>query len=95
MFIAHTDTVHQKVDKIIVKEENLIRPNTFGKQFNNKMVPCLKAYTEDGKPTGKKEIKDRPVFNSRVHGGTEKDIVDEYSTTNDYWHWLPNYIYFE
>ena len=52
MFIAHTDTVHQKVDKIIVKEENLIRPNTFGKQFNNKMVPCLKAYTEDDKPTG-------------------------------------------
>ena len=52
MFIAHTDTVHQKVDKIIVKEENLIRPNTFGKQFNNKMVPCLKAYTEDNKPTG-------------------------------------------
>jgi putative aminopeptidase FrvX len=41
MFIAHTDTVHQKVDKIIVKEENLIRPNTFGKQFNNEMVPCL------------------------------------------------------
>jgi putative aminopeptidase FrvX len=52
MFIAHTDTVHQKVDKIIVKEENLIRPNTFGKQFNNQMVPCLKAYTEDGKATG-------------------------------------------
>ena len=52
MFIAHTDTVHQKVDKIIVKEENLIRPNTFGKQFNNKMVHCLKAYTEDDKPTG-------------------------------------------
>jgi len=52
MFIAHTDTVHQKVDKIIVKEETLIRPNTFGKQFNNKMVPCLKAYTEDNKPTG-------------------------------------------
>jgi putative aminopeptidase FrvX len=52
MFIAHTDTVHQKVDKIIIKEENLIRPNTFGKQFNNQMVPCLKAYTEDNKPTG-------------------------------------------
>ena len=52
MFIAHTDTVHQKVDKIIVKEENLIRPNTFGKQFNNQMVPSLKAYTEDGNPTG-------------------------------------------
>lgn len=52
MFISHTDTVHQKVEKIIVKEENLIRPNTFGKQFNNQMVPCLKAYTEDGKATG-------------------------------------------
>ena len=52
MFIAHTDTVHQKVDKIIVKEENLIRPNTFGKQFDNKEVFCLKAYTEEGNPTG-------------------------------------------
>jgi putative aminopeptidase FrvX len=52
MFIAHTDTVHQKVDKIIVKEENLIRPNTFGKSFSNDEVPCLKAYTEDGSPTG-------------------------------------------
>lgn len=28
--------------------------------------------------TGNKEIKDRPIFNSKVHGGTEKDIVDEY-----------------
>jgi putative aminopeptidase FrvX len=52
MFIAHTDTVHQKVDKIIVKEETLIRPNTFGKSFGNDEVPCLKAYTEDGSPTG-------------------------------------------
>jgi len=52
MFIAHTDTVHHKVDKIIVKEENLIRPNTFGKSFNNDEVSCLKAYTEDGNPTG-------------------------------------------
>jgi tripeptide aminopeptidase len=52
MFIAHTDTVHQKVDKIIVKEENLIRPNTFGKSFSNDEVSCLKAYTEDGNPTG-------------------------------------------
>jgi putative aminopeptidase FrvX len=52
MFIAHTDTVHQKVDKIIVKEENLIRPNTFGKSFGNDEVPCLKAYTEDSNPTG-------------------------------------------
>jgi len=52
MFIAHTDTVHHKVDKIIVKEENLIRPNTFGKEFDEVKVPCLKAYTEDGLPTG-------------------------------------------
>jgi putative aminopeptidase FrvX len=52
MFIAHTDTVHNKVDKIIVKEESLVRPNTFGKSFGNDEVPCLKAYTEDGNPTG-------------------------------------------
>ena len=52
MFIAHTDTVHHKVDKIVVKEENLIRPNTFGKKFDEVKVPCLKAYTEDGNPTG-------------------------------------------
>jgi len=52
MFIAHTDTVHHKVDKIIVKEEKLIRPNTFGKKFDEVKVPCLKAYTEDGNPTG-------------------------------------------
>lgn len=52
MFIAHTDTVHQKVDKIVVKEESLLRPNTFGKSFNNDKVPCLKAYTNDGTPTG-------------------------------------------
>jgi putative aminopeptidase FrvX len=52
MFIAHTDTVHQKVDKIIVKEENLVRPNTFGKSFGTDEVSCLKAYTEDGNPTG-------------------------------------------
>jgi putative aminopeptidase FrvX len=52
MFIAHTDTVHHKVDKIIVKEEKLIRPNTFGKTFDKTEVDCLKAYTEDGNPTG-------------------------------------------
>ncbi len=52
MFIAHTDTVHNKVDKIIVKEENLVRPNTFGKTFDDKKVPSLKAYLEDGTPTG-------------------------------------------
>lgn len=33
---------------------------------------------KDGKPTGKKIIANRPVFNSRVHGGTEKDVVEEY-----------------
>jgi putative aminopeptidase FrvX len=52
MFIAHTDTVHHKVDKIIVKEEKLIRPNTFGKTFDKTEVDCLKAYTEGGNPTG-------------------------------------------
>ena len=52
MFIAHTDTVHNKVDKIIIKEEKLIRPNTFGKSFGDDKVDCLKAYTEDGSPTG-------------------------------------------
>ncbi len=52
MFIAHTDTVHQKVNKIIVKEENLVRPHTFGKRFDDKKVPSLKAYLEDGTPTG-------------------------------------------
>lgn len=52
MFIAHTDTVHSMVDKIIVKEEKLKRPNTFGKQFGDDMVSSLKAYTEDGMPTG-------------------------------------------
>ena len=52
MFIAHTDTVHTKIDKIVVKEEKLIRPDTFGKSFGDDKVDCLKAYTEDGSPTG-------------------------------------------
>ena len=52
MFIAHTDTVHQKINKIIVKEEKLVRPNTFGKTFDKTEVDCLKAYTEGGDPTG-------------------------------------------
>ena len=52
MFIAHTDTVHTKIDKIVVKEEKLTRPNTFGKSFGDDKVDCLKAYTEDGSPTG-------------------------------------------
>ena len=52
MFIAHTDTVHTKIDKIVVKEEKLTRPNTFGKSFGDDKVDCLKAYTEYGSPTG-------------------------------------------
>ncbi len=52
MFISHTDTVHELVDEIIVKEEMLSRPNTFGKTFDKEPVPCLKAYNEKGNPTG-------------------------------------------
>ena len=52
MFIAHTDTVHSKIDKIVVKEERLKRPNTFGKTFDDKLVDVLKAYDEGGNPTG-------------------------------------------
>lgn len=52
MFISHTDTVHNIIDKIIVKEEKLLRPNTFGKTFDDTLVDCLKAYTENGLPTG-------------------------------------------
>lgn len=33
---------------------------------------------QDGKPTGKKEVKNMPVFNAKVHGGYEKDLVEEY-----------------
>ena len=52
MFISHTDTVHELVDKIIVKEELISRPYTFGKTFDKELVPCLKAYDEKGNPTG-------------------------------------------
>ena len=52
MFISHTDTVHNIIDEIIVKEEHLLRPYTFGKDFGNDQILCLKAYTPDGKPTG-------------------------------------------
>ena len=52
MFISHTDTVHELVDEIIVKEEHLLRPYTFGKDFGQEQVLCLKAYTKDDKPTG-------------------------------------------
>ena len=52
MFIAHTDTVHIKIDKIVVQEEKLKRPHTFGKTFDDTLVDVLKAYDTDGKPTG-------------------------------------------
>lgn len=52
MFISHTDTVHNLVDEIIVKEEYLPRPYTFGKNFGDEKVLCLKAYDNDGNPTG-------------------------------------------
>lgn len=52
MFISHTDTVHNLVDEIIVKEEYLLRPYTFGKEFGDKQVLCLKAYDKNEIPTG-------------------------------------------
>ena len=52
MFIAHTDTVHSKIDKIVVEEEKLKRPYTFGKTFDDTLVDVLKAYDAEGKPTG-------------------------------------------
>ena len=52
MFISHTDTVHELVDLIDVKEEYLLRPYTFGKDFGSEQVLCLKAYDKDGRPTG-------------------------------------------
>jgi putative aminopeptidase FrvX len=52
MFISHTDTVHELIDLIDVKEEYLVRPYTFGKDFGNEQTLCLKAYDKDGNPTG-------------------------------------------
>jgi di/tripeptidase len=52
MFISHTDTVHELVDLIDVKEEYLLRPYTFGKDFGQEQTLCLKAYDKDGNPTG-------------------------------------------
>jgi hypothetical protein len=47
-----------------------------------KVVTWLEVLIEekdgDGNPTGKKERKGRPVFDSRIHGGTPKDIIDQY-----------------
>jgi len=52
MFISHTDTVHELVDQINVEEEYLVRPYTFGKDFGTEQSLSLKAYDNDGKPTG-------------------------------------------
>ena len=52
MFISHTDTVHELVDEIIVKEEQLSRPYTFGKDFGQEKSLCLKAYNINDTPTG-------------------------------------------
>ena len=52
MFIAHTDTVHSLVPEIVVEEQYLPKPFTFGKAFDNTEHHVLKAYTPDGNPTG-------------------------------------------
>lgn len=41
-------------------------------------LECNVERYEDGEPTGKFERKQRPIFDSRVHGGTPKDICNEY-----------------
>lgn len=41
-------------------------------------LDCKVEEEKDGKPTGKYVIKSRPIFDSRIHGGTPKDIIDEY-----------------
>jgi putative aminopeptidase FrvX len=52
MFISHTDTVHNIINKIEVREEHLSLPYTFGKEFGDDPVLVLKAYDENGNPTG-------------------------------------------
>lgn len=41
-------------------------------------LDCKVEEMKDDKPTGKYIIKSRPIFDSRIHGGTAKDIIDEY-----------------
>ena len=41
-------------------------------------LDCKIEEMKDDKPTGKTLIKSRPIFDSRIHGGTPKDIIDEY-----------------
>jgi putative aminopeptidase FrvX len=52
MFIAHTDTVHELVDEIVVEEEMLEKPPTFGRTFTEELNLSLKGYTPHGNPTG-------------------------------------------
>ena len=52
MFVAHTDTVHSIVPEIVVKEQTLPKPSTFGRTFDETQFDVLKAYTPDGTPTG-------------------------------------------
>ena len=52
MFIAHTDTVHQLVDKIVVQEESLVKPDTFGHTYGDEEFLSLKGYTPNGSSTG-------------------------------------------
>ncbi len=52
MFVAHTDTVHSLVPEIIVKEQTLPKPPTFGRNFDDTQYEVLKAYTPEGNPTG-------------------------------------------
>jgi putative aminopeptidase FrvX len=52
MFIAHTDTVHELVPEIVVKEEMLVKPNTFGRAYDTQEHFSLKGYTPKGIPTG-------------------------------------------
>lgn len=49
--------------------------------FESKITTWLPQEVDekkDGKETGKKIIANRPIFNSRVHGSTQKDIIEEY-----------------
>jgi hypothetical protein len=41
-------------------------------------LPLLVDKYEDGKKTGEQEVKRRAVFNAKVHGGLEIDIVEAY-----------------
>ena len=52
MLIAHTDTVHEIQNEIVVKDEFLSKPTTFGKSFGKETYASYKAYTPGGLPTG-------------------------------------------